>query len=94
MDFGNPQIQSFVMIGGMVLIFYFMLIRPQKQQKKKRDDMLNALAVGDKILTGGGIFGEIMEIRDKSIRVKVAKGVILRMTRAGVQSKTSGTQED
>jgi len=91
---GNPQAFSYIMLIGIVVMFYFMLIRPQRQQQKKRDDLLKSLAVGDKVLTVGGIYGEITEIKDKSIRVKVAKDVVLRMTRTGVQTKTSSGQED
>lgn len=77
---------SYGMIAVMVLIFYFLLFRPQRTQMKKRQEMLSALKVGDKIITSGGIYGEIVEIKDKSVRVKIAKDVILRMDRSGIQA--------
>lgn len=90
----NGGMIQLVMLGAFVALFYFMLIRPQQKQQKDRDKMLKALNVGDKVLTSGGIYGEITEIKDKSIRVRIAKDVVIRMTRAGVQSVTSGPQED
>jgi len=85
---------QFVIMIGFVFVFYFMLIRPQRQQQKKRQDMLNALKVGDKVITTGGIYGEITEIKDKSLRVKIAQGVVLRMDRSGIQDKTTKTSDD
>ncbi|HOX27961.1 MAG TPA: preprotein translocase subunit YajC [bacterium] len=90
----NPQSMQFVIMIGFVFVFYFMLIRPQRQQQKKRQDMLNALKVGDKVITTGGIYGEITEIKDKSLRVKIAQGVVLRMDRSGIQDKTTKTSDD
>ena len=84
----------FVMIGGMILIFYFMLIRPQSQQQKKHKSMLEALQKGDKILTRGGIYGTIEKVSDHSLRVKVAEGVILRMSKTAVASKTSADEKE
>lgn len=94
MPASNPQSVQIFMLIGFVALFYFMLIRPQQKQQKDRDKMLKALAVGDKVLTSGGVYGEITEIREKSIRVRIAKDVVVRMTRTGVQSITSGPQED
>lgn len=79
----------FIMIGGMILIFYFMMIRPQKQQQKQHESMLNSLQKGDKILTRGGIYGTIDKVNEHSLRVKVADNVILRMSKSAVASKTS-----
>ncbi len=81
-----------IMMIGFIALFYFMLIRPQKQQQKKRQNMLDALKAGDKILTNGGLFGTIKEVREKSIRVKIANDVVVRMSRSGVQSLTSGKE--
>ena len=86
---GNSQYMSIIMLVGFGLIFYFLLIRPQKQQQKKRKELLDSLKVGDKIITTNGIYGEIKEIRKNSLRVKVAPDVVLRMDRSGIQGKTS-----
>ena len=90
----NQQSIQFVIMIGFVFVFYFMLIRPQRQQQKKRQDMIDALKVGDKVITTGGIYGEITEIKDKSLRVKIAQGVVLRMDRSGIQDKTTKTSDD
>ena len=93
-NFRDPKnLSTIVMMGAFVLIFYFLLIRPQRQQTKQRQELLNALKVGDKIITSGGIYGEIVEMKDKSVRVKIAKDVILRMDRSGIQGKSTKADE-
>jgi len=87
-------LMQFLPLIALIAVFYFMLIRPQKVQQKKRQEMLDSLKVGDKILTSGGLYGTITEVRENSIRVKFAKDVVMRMARTGVQSITSGKQDE
>ena len=51
----------------MILIFYFMIIRPQKKREKLTQQMLAALTVGDKLVTIGGIQGKITQIKDDTL---------------------------
>ena len=93
-NFKNPQNYSgYLMIGAMILMMYFLIFRPQRQQMKARQDLLGSLKVGDKVITSGGIYGEITEIKEKSVRVKIAKDVVLRMDRSGIQGKTIKSDE-
>ena len=87
------NLPSLLMMVGLVVIFYFLLIRPQRQQMKTRQELLGSIKVGDRIITTGGIYGEITEIKEKSVRVKIAKDVILRMDRSGIQGKTIKSDE-
>jgi preprotein translocase subunit YajC len=70
----------------MILIFYFLLIRPQQKQLKERQKMLDGLKVGDKILTVGGIIGTISSINDDKIEVEIAKNIKVTMLRSSVTS--------
>ncbi len=56
----------------MFVIFYFMLIRPQKKKDKKVKEMLAALKPGDRICTIGGIYGTITAIKDETIELSVS----------------------
>lgn len=71
----------------MFAVFYFILIRPQQAQQKKRREMLQSLRRGDKIVTVGGIHGEIVAIKDDQLTVRIAENVDIRLNRAGVGSK-------
>ena len=62
------SIGSFVF---MILIFYFLLIRPQQKMQKQRQEMLNNLKVDDKIVTVGGIIGIITEVKEKSVWLEI-----------------------
>lgn len=71
----------------MVLIFaimYFLLIRPQQKKAKEHDALLSQLKTGDRILTSGGIYGVITGVKDKSLQVKIAEGVVIEVSRGGV----------
>ena len=55
------------------VIFYFMLIRPQRKKEKKVQEMLNALKVGDRVSTIGGIYGTITAIKDDTLELSVGR---------------------
>ena len=81
------------MIGFLVLIFalfYFVMIRPQRRKQKEHQQMTQELKRGDRVITIGGIHGQIESISEDSIVIKVESGMMLRMTRnsiAGVRQK-------
>lgn len=55
----------------MILVFYFLLIRPQKKREKDTKNMLNALKVGDNITTIGGLCGKIVKVQDDVLTIEV-----------------------
>ena len=71
----------FLVMAG---IFYFMLYRPQKKEQKRREAMLNALKKGDKIVTIGGIYGEIKTVDDTKIVIKIADNVEISIIKGAV----------
>ncbi len=58
----------------IILIFYFMIIRPQKKQQKQLRNMLDALQVGDKIVTVGGIIGKVVKIKENEVVIETGTG--------------------
>ncbi|MBR6534946.1 MAG: preprotein translocase subunit YajC [Clostridia bacterium] len=70
---GGQTAVSIVVIIGMVVVFYFMVIRPQKKQEKEAAKMLNELSVGDEITTIGGIIGEIVSIKDETVLIESSR---------------------
>ena len=69
---------------AMVIAFYFFLYRPQRAEQKRRDDMLATLHKGNKVVTVGGIYGEILEIKNNVIDLKIADKVVVKVTRSAV----------
>ena len=66
------------------VVFYFVLIRPQQQQQKKRKAMLDAVKKGDKVITVGGIHGEVTAVHDDDVMLRIADKVEIRLTRSGI----------
>ena len=91
---GNPLV-AFLPFILIIVIMYFLMIRPQAKKQKEHKAMIESLAKGDKIMTSGGIVGTIAGIRDKEniLLVKVAEGVKVELSRnsvAQVINKKSG----
>ena len=77
----------------MIIIFalmYFMLIRPAQKQRKNTQTMQNSLAKGNKVVTIGGLHGEIEAIDDSSVLIKVEDGSKLRFERAAIGKVLDG----
>jgi len=75
------SIFPFIIMGG---VFYFMLWRPQKQEQQKRKDLLASLKVGDKVITLGGMLGEITKISDSRVTLKLAENVEIEFLRTAI----------
>lgn len=65
-------------------IFYFMLIRPQQRREKERQNMLNNIKSGDKVIFAGGIIGIITNVKEHTLTVKIADGVKIEVLKNSV----------
>lgn len=72
------------MIVFLVLIFYFLLIRPQQKRQKEHKSMLDALATGDEVSTNAGILGKVKKIDDDYVTLKVADNVELKFQKVAI----------
>lgn len=70
-----------------VLIFYFFIIRPQKKRDKQQKNMIDSIARGDQIITIGGFYGTVREVRDDSFQIEIAEGVRVTILKSAVQGK-------
>jgi preprotein translocase subunit YajC len=77
-------IPSFVMMGGLVIVFWFLMIRPQMKRQKEHRELLGKLAKGDEVLTSGGVAGRVAEIGDNFIGVEIADNVVVKMQKGAV----------
>jgi len=86
---GGAQPNAMVQLLPLILIFvvfYFLLIRPQSKRAKEHKAMVAALAVGDEIVTSGGILGRVTETGDQFLTVEVADGVRVKVQRHTVST--------
>ena len=75
---------AFIPLVLMFVIFYFLLIRPQQKKAKQHKEMLAAVKKGDKIITSGGIHGEITGIADDTVTVEIAPKVRVKVSRGSI----------
>ena len=75
---------SILMIVALIAIFYFFMIRPQSQKQKKINNFRAGLAKGDKVMTAGGIYGKIREIKEKTVVLEIADGVRITIDKGSI----------
>ena len=73
-----------VMMVLIFVIFYFLLIRPQRQKQKKMEAQRSALKSGDKVITAGGIHGLVTNVKAHSVTLKVADNVKIEFEKASI----------
>lgn len=83
-DGGAGVVGNLVLFGSIILIFYFMIIRPQQKRQKERQLMIQSMKKGDKIITAGGIHGTIVGVEDKIILVQIADNVKVKIERSSI----------
>ena len=77
-------ISEFLILGAFVLIFYFMLWRPQSKRAKEHRQLMAALAKGDEVVTAGGILGKIAKIQDDLIYLAVSDNVEIKVQKGSI----------
>jgi preprotein translocase subunit YajC len=77
------QFAPLIFIG---VIFYFLLIRPQQKQRKQQKLLIEALKTGDKVVTTGGIYGLIANVKESTVLLKIAENVKIEIDKAAVGS--------
>ena len=81
---GGSPLTLFVQLGLIFLIFYWLLIRPQRKERDRHQQMIEALKKGDEIVTAGGIVGTILHVGDEQLTVKTAENTRLTIERSKV----------
>ena len=87
-------LQLLISLGLMVVIFYFLLIRPQQRRVKQQRDLVGSLAVGDEVVTIGGMFGRIMELDEETVTLDVGGGSRIRFVKQAVARKVLEDEEE
>lgn len=80
---------TILMMVAIIAIFYFFMIRPQQKKQKELQKAREAMQVGDKVVSAGGIHGKIKEVGDTYFLVEVADGVKLKFEKSSVFASSS-----
>ena len=68
----------------LIAIMYFLMIRPQMKRAKEHRNMLEKLAIGDEVITGGGIAGTVRQIGESFVTVEISNGVEIRVQKGSI----------
>ena len=79
----SPWVQ-FLPFVLVIAIFYFVILLPMKRRQKKVQQFLEALKVGDRIVTNSGIYGTITKITDRTVKVQIADKVNIELSKAAI----------
>ena len=91
---GESGPMFYLMIGLMIVVFYFFMIRPQQKKQKAQKKFRESLAKGDKIVTIGGIHGKVADIKDTTALITVEGGVKLKVELSAISmDKVAGIEE-
>jgi preprotein translocase subunit YajC len=91
---GALPLDLIVLPLGVLLLMYFIMVRPVRRQEQERKALLGGLKKSDKVLTGSGIYGTVVDISEKEdeITVKVADNVRLKMTKGSILRNLSNEE--
>ncbi len=81
---GTGSIMFLVIFVGFIAFFYFFMIRPQRKQRKDHEQLVDELRTGDRVITVGGIYGQIEGLSDENVVLKVESGVTIRISRNSI----------
>ena len=81
---GPSPFSMLLPILGMLLIFYFLMIRPQQKRQKEVQKMLSAVKKGDRVLTASGLYGTVAGVKDDVLVLQIADNVKVEMVKSAV----------
>ncbi len=82
----NPLVSMAMPLVLCAVVFYFLVLGPERKQRKKRDEMLKNVAKGDKVMTTGGLYASVVAVQDDVITLAIADGVRARFSRSAIQT--------
>lgn len=85
---------NLLFIGGMVLIFYFFMIRPQQQKQKKQREFSEAIKKGDQVVTIAGMHGKIASIEGDTVLLEIDRGVKVKIEKNSLSFENTASLKE
>lgn len=85
---------NLIMIVLLIAIFYFFMIRPQQKKQKEIKKFREGIEVGDNVVTAGGIYGKVRRLRDTTVSLEIASGVVITVDKGSVYPSAADVQQD
>jgi len=83
---GGSGIGMIIMFGSIFLIFWFMILRPQKKQQDQRKNMIEALKRGDQVVTAGGLFATVKDVKADRVVATISDGVKVEIAKGSINA--------
>lgn len=80
----DQGLTTLLLLLGMLAVFYFVAIRPQRKQQREHEELVEGLAVGDDVITFGGLHGTIVALDDETVDLEVTDDIVVRYQRQSV----------
>ena len=80
----GSDLNTFIFFGVMIVVMYFVMIRPQMKKQKELKAIIDAVAKGTEIITTGGLLGKVVKVKDDYLTVEIATGVEVVIQRNAV----------
>jgi preprotein translocase subunit YajC len=80
------QFAPLLVMVGFIVVFYFLLMRPQQKKTKEHQQLISKLAVGDEVVTNGGVLGRITDVGESFVTLEVADGVRIKVQKFQVSA--------
>ncbi|MCX6120654.1 MAG: preprotein translocase subunit YajC [Ignavibacteriales bacterium] len=81
---GPGLMSNVILFGSIILIFYFMIIRPQQKRAKERQKLIESMKKGDKVITSGGMYGTVAGLDEKTVLVEIADKIKVKLDRSAI----------
>ena len=81
---GPSAVPQLVMLGGFLLIFYFLLWRPQSKRQKEHRDLVGGLGKGDEVVMNGGLMGKVVKVDEEYAVIEIANNVEVKIQKSAV----------
>jgi preprotein translocase subunit YajC len=88
---GPGLMSNVILFGSIILIFYFMIIRPQQKRTKERQKLIESMKKGDKVITSGGMYGTVAGLDEKTVLVEIADKIKVKLDRSAIATIISDT---
>ncbi len=85
----TPGMQSLIFLVLIIVVFYFFMIRPQVKKQKEMTNYRNALKKGDKVLTSGGLYGKINDVKDTTVTLEIADNTVVKVDKTAIVKDAS-----
>lgn len=85
----NGLIGNLILLGGIAIIFYFFMIRPQQKKQKDQRTFIGAIKKGDMVVTVGGMHGKVVAIDEHNVTLEVDRGARIKFDKTSISLEAS-----